>query len=577
MSPIRAAQLLVTLLAVSGLTACASASNAGSMSASPAAAPSAGADLVIYGGPIYTAEDAAPTAEAVAVRDGRIVYVGARSGLGAFAGEGTARIDLQGAALFPGFVDGHAHLRGIGERELTLNLEGTKSIAELQETLRAVARGEGRGPVAGRGWIETHWPEKRFPTRQDLDAAVPDRPVILVRADGHALVANSAALRAAGVTRATVAPSGGEILKDAAGEPTGMLIDTAMGLVERLIGEPDDDARRRALQTGYQVYAGYGWTGLHNMSVDWRDVELLEEIGGLTVSPRVYNAVVPEAATRLFQSGPRSAADGRVQTRAIKYYVDGALGSRGAALFEPYSDAPHTRGLVTLEEGEATRAWSEALRRGIQITTHAIGDRGNSLVLDWYDRTFAAVPEGERRIAAPRWRIEHAQVVRPVEAPRFRAHDVIASMQPSHAIGDLHFAPARLGDARLDGAYAWKRFDDLGVRLVGGSDAPVERGDPLIEFYAAVGRRDLQGFQGPDWRPEQALSRQRALRLFTADAAYASFQEADLGTISVGKKADFSAFDVDLMTAPVEAIPRGRAVLTMVDGHVLYTTLRVER
>jgi predicted amidohydrolase YtcJ len=524
--------------------------------AAPAAAqgPQSGranpADLVFWGGPIHTASDIRPSAEAVAVDDGRIVYVGSRAGAQAWVGRGTRTVDLRGASLYPGFTDAHAHLRGIGERELTLNLEGTPSLAALVEAVRARIAATPRGTViTGRGWIETHWPEKRFPTAADLDRVSPDVPVILERADGHAVVVNSAALRAAGVTRATAAPSGGEILKGADGEPTGMLIDNAAGLVERLVQAPTPEQKLRAYRSGFDVYRRYGWTGVHNMSVDPADVPLMERMADERQAPlRVYNAVTPEGAEALLESGPRASRDRRVVTRAIKFYVDGALGSRGAALHEPYADKPDSRGLLTLERAVAVPLYERALRRGIQIATHAIGDRGNTLVLDWYGEALVNVPPRDRAVLEPRWRIEHAQVVRPSEFARFGQLDVIASMQPSHAIGDLHFAPARLGDARLDGAYAWNALLQTGAVVVGGSDAPVERGDPLIEFYAAVARRDLKGFQTPNWRPAQAVDRQAALKLFTAWPAYAAFAEDELGTIEVGKRADLTIFSVDLIT-----------------------------
>lgn len=539
------------------------------------AAPLAGlaaepADLVFRGGPIHTADDANPTAEAVAVDGGRIVYVGSRAGAGAYVGRGTRVVELKGASLYPGFTDAHAHLRGIGERELTLNLEGTPSLAALVEAVRArVAAAPPGTPVTGRGWIETRWPEGRFPTAADLDRVSPNTPVLLERADGHATVVNSAALRAAGIDASTAAPSGGEILKDAAGRPTGMLIDNAANLVARLQAAPSEAERLRAYQSGFRVYSAYGWTGLHNMSVEPADVPLMEAMAGRRQAPlRVYNALTPEGAEALLRDGPRASADGRVVTRAVKFYVDGALGSRGAALFEPYSDSPASRGLTTLAHDAALPLFERALKRGIQITTHAIGDRGNSLVLDWYGEALRNVPPSERAVLEPRWRIEHAQVVRPADIPRFAEGRVIASMQPSHAIGDLHFAPARLGEARLDGAYAWRTLLKTGAVVVGGSDAPVERGDPLIEFYAAVARRDLSGFAGPNWRPEEALDRRSALKLFTAWPAYARFAEAELGTIAVGKRADLSVFSVDLMTAPLADIPKGRALLTVVDGRV---------
>ena len=520
-------------------------------------------DLLIRGGTIYTGVESAPTAEVVVVRAGRIVYVG--DAPDADHAPDLEIIDLEGATLFPGFTDGHAHLDGIGWRELTLNLEGSASIAEAMARLTAWADSHPDGPIVGRGWIETHWPEARFLTAADLDAAAPGRVVLLSRADGHAVVASSAALAAAGVTADTAAPSGGEILKDETGRPTGQLL----GGVDQ---QADPPALREAYRAGFRVEAEYGWTGLHFMSAPWRDVPLMEDMAEAGEAPiRVYNSVTPDGAAALIAGGPRSVADGRVITRAIKYYADGALGSRGAALFEPYADRPDTTGLMQISEQEIVPLYQAALRGGIQVATHAIGDRGNASVAEWYQQALAGVAPSDRPNGADvRWRIEHAQILRPSDYHWFVDLPIIASMQPSHAIGDLHFAPARLGDSRLDGAYAWHSLVDLGVVVVGGSDAPVERGAPLIEFYAAVARRDLQGFQGPDWRPDEAVDRLTALKMFTLWPAYASFREDELGTIEVGKRADFTAFSVDLMTAPVEDIPRGEATLTIVDGVVVY-------
>jgi predicted amidohydrolase YtcJ len=528
-------------------------------------------DLLIRGGPIYTGVEATPTAEAVLVRDGRIAWLGAEQDQPAVPTT-VPTIDLKGAALFPGFTDGHAHLDGIGWRELTLNLEGSASVAEAMARLTAWAAEHPEGPIVGRGWIETHWPEARFLTRQDLDAAAPGRVVLLGRADGHAVVASSAALAAARITAGTAAPSGGEILKDEGGQPTGLLVDAAEQLVSGLMPQADPAALREAYRAGFRVEAQYGWTGVHFMSAPWRDVPLMEAMAEAGEAPiRIYNSVTPDGAAALIAGGPRSVADGRIITRAIKYYADGALGSRGAALFAPYADRPAATGLMQISEQEIVPLYQAALRGGIQIATHAIGDRGNASVIEWYQQALAGVAPAERPNGTDvRWRIEHAQIVRPQDYHWFADLPIIASMQPSHAIGDLHFAPARLGDARLDGAYAWHSLADLGVVVVGGSDAPVERGAPLIEFYAAVARRDLQGFQGPDWRPHEAVDRQTALKMFTLWPAYASFREAELGTIEVGKRADFTAFDVDLMTAPMADIPKGRAVLTVVDGEVVF-------
>lgn len=531
------------------------------------AARPAPADLVVWGGPIYTADEADPKAEAVAVVRGRIAYVGSRKGAQARVGPKTRVIDLHGAALFPGFTDSHAHLREIGDRELTLNLEGSRSAAEVAQRLKTWMAGH-KGPVVGRGWIETGWPEHRFLQRSDIDSVSGDTPVLLRRADGHALVANSAALKAAHIDETTPAPQGGQILKGPDGKLTGMLVDNAM----RLLGP---DRRPSAgldpteeIRAAFKVESAYGWTGIHSMSVAWADVGLLEAMDSRGEVPlRIYNMVDADQAGTLFAKGPRATADGRVTTRGIKLYMDGALGSRGAALFAPYSDAPTISGAYVTQPDVMAAYLAKAQKAGLQVSTHAIGDRGNATTLDLYEAAFKTDPAKGR---AARWRIEHAQILRPVDIARFHADGVIASMQPSHAIGDFHFAPARLGKARLKGAYAWKSLLDSGAVVVGGSDAPVERGDPLIEFYAAVARKDLAGYSDGDWHPEETLSREQALKLFTSSAAYARFAEKDLGTISVGKRADLSAFSVDLMTAPVAEIPKGHAVLTVVDGQVVY-------
>ena len=537
------------------------------------ALPANAQDLLIRGGTIHTGVENHPTAEVVIARDGRIAYVG--SAADAPSTEGLTVVDLDGATLFPGFTDGHAHLDGIGWREMTLNLEGSTSVADAMSRLTAWAEAHPDGVIYGRGWIETRWPESangaRFLTAADLDAAAPGRVVLLERADGHAITASSAALDAANITASTTAPPGGEIARRPDGQPTGFIVDAAMSLLAPLMPQVDPEAKRNAYRAGFRVEAEYGWTGVHFMSAPYADIDLLEDMardGEATI--KVYNSVTPDGAEHLIRWGQRSVADGRIITRAIKYYVDGALGSRGAALHAPYSDAPHTSGLMQTTREEMIPLYEAALRGGIQVATHAIGDRGNTEVLDWYREAMEAVPASRRNKAEPRWRIEHAQILRPSDEDDLHRLDIIASMQPSHAIGDFHFAPARLGDARLDGAYAWRSLVDLGVVVVGGSDAPVERGDPLIEFYAAVARRDLEGFQGPDWRPNEAVDRMTALRMFTLWPAFASFREDELGTIEVGKRADFTAFDIDLMTVPEAEIPHGHAVLTVVDGVVVY-------
>jgi predicted amidohydrolase YtcJ len=530
-------------------------------------APRGAPDLIIHGGPIYTGISDAPV-EALRISNGVFAVVGSLSDARANA-RGAREINLAGAAAFPGFTDAHVHLTGVGAAALTLDLVGVTSIADLQERLRAYAAQHAEGPIYGRGWIETHWPERRFPNRADLDAIVPDRPVFLERVDGHAAVVNSAALQLARIDANTANPAGGSIERDAAGAATGMLIDNAMALVQSQFPPATPAMMREALLQGARIYAARGWTGVHNMSTSLTEAELFRSFaasGELPLSADIY--LTPEDGEAVLQSGPYG--EGAVRVRGIKMYMDGALGSRGAALLAPYSDARGSSGLLVTLVEQIADTIRRAREKNVQITTHAIGDRGNRLVLDAYRDAFADNPEALRNA---RYRIEHAQVIDSEDIPRFSAQGVIASMQPSHAISDLHFAPARLGPQRLAGAYAWRALLDSGATIAGGTDAPVEKGDPLIEFYAATYRHDLSGFAGPDWHQEQAVTRAEALRMFTAAPAFATFSEAERGAIEVGKRADVSVFSVDLMTAEPEAIPAALPVLTISGGAVTHDAL----
>lgn len=535
-------------------------------------------DWCISGGSIYAADDANTVHQAVAVRSGIIRYAGNAQTQGWCENNTTAAamIDLGGAALYPGFTDGHGHLLGIGLREMTLNLEGTKSAKDLQDRLAAVVAETAAGEtIYGRGWIETHWPEGRFPNRADLDAVAPDNPVILERSDGHAFVVNSAALKAANITRATPDPFGGAINKDSAGEPDGMLIDNAGKLIESIQPVLTDKRKEEAYVRGSELYASRGWTNIHSMSVDPDDVQILNRLANEgKIKIRIYNSLdlldkrVENTIARM--DDMEAKANPLITTHAIKLYSDGALGSRGAALLEPYSDDDKNKGLMLLREAQAQSILVAALRNGIQVNTHAIGDRANRAVLDWYKKAFDAVPVSERKIKEPRWRIEHSQIIDTADIPRFAEYGVIASMQPSHAIGDLHFAVDRLGPNRLAGAYAWRSLIDSGAVIVAGSDAPVEVGDPRIEFYAATQRMDLKGYSNENWNPEQRVTRQEALKMFSSWAAYGAFEEDKIGTIEVGKEADFTAFKQDMMVLEGPAILDAEVLFTMVNGEMAF-------
>jgi predicted amidohydrolase YtcJ len=527
-------------------------------------------DVILHGGPIYTGVANAQRAEAVRIRGQRVVFVGALNDARSGA-SGARMIDLRGAAAFPGFVDAHVHLGGVGLQAMTLNLVGTPSIAAMRQSLADYARAHPQGPIIGRGWIETHWPEGRFPNHGDLDGVVSDRPVYLVRADGHAGVTNGAGLALAGINNTTPDPAGGRIERDASGAATGMLIDNAKSLIESRLPPPTHEMRREALRQATQLYASRGWTGGCNMSTSGEEATLFAELaaqGELPIRTDVY--LTPGDADPVLQRGPYEDASKLVRVRGVKLYADGALGSRGAALLAPYSDLPSSSGLLVTPDNVLRDFMRRARAANAQVATHAIGDRGNRIALDDYQATFA---DNLPALRAARWRIEHAQVLSSQDLPRFAQLGVIASMQASHAISDLYFAPARLGPERLGGAYAWNSLLRSGAVIASGTDAPVERGDPLIEFYAASYRHDLQGHAGPDWHLDEAVTREQALRDLTWGSAYSAFAENDRGTLEAGKLADISVFSADLMQAPFADIPTAHAVLTMVGGRIVHNVL----
>jgi predicted amidohydrolase YtcJ len=537
--------------------------------------PPAPADIVLRNGKVYTANDKQPRAEAVAIRGDKIAFVGRNADANRLVGPNTKVIDLRGAAVFPGFTDAHMHLSGVGDREMTLNLEGTTSLEDFLARVKArVDQSRPAQWVTGRGWIETFWKPPVFPTRQDLDRISPNNPVVLTRADGHASIANSAALRLANVTRTTVAPSGGAINKDSDGEPTGMLIDRAQGLVRRLVPGPTEDEQDQQILKGVEREVMLGWTQIQDAHGTWGEVARMRRLyqdGKIKI--RIYKAISgpgADADTLIARGASLGEFGNRFTVRAIKVVMDGALGSRGAALLAPYTDDARTTGLITTDTVALKRMLLGALRSGIQVETHAIGDRGNRLTLDFYESAMQQVPADQRKIAEPRWRDEHSQIVNMADLPKFKRLGIIASMQPSHAIGDLYFAPARLGLDRLNGAYAWQSLIKLGVPIAGGTDAPVERGEPLIEFYAAVARKDMQGRSGEGWHPEEKMTRDQALKAFTLWAAFAAFEDAVRGTIETGKLADLTVFDKDIMTVPELEILKSKNLMTIINGEIVY-------
>jgi predicted amidohydrolase YtcJ len=535
----------------------------------------ASGSLVLLNGSIHTGVPGQPRVEAVVAIDGRIAHVGSNDEARRRAPADARIVDLKGATVFPGLADAHAHLAGIGWRELHFDLTGVESLAALQQRVRERAATDPGRWIVGRGWIESKWSPASFPGRTDLDAAVASRPVMLERADGHAVVVNSLALTIAGINRDTPDPPGGEILRDpATGLPTGMLIDNAVDLVQRHVPPLTNEDLARALAAGAERSVRFGWTQLQIPGTNWNEIEQICRLYAAgRIRIRLYAAIDgpgPDAERLLALGGRYQSCDPRLTVRAIKLYMDGALGSRGAALEQPYSDSPASKGLLRNAPEEVLRIAIAGLKSGIQIQTHAIGDRGNRIALDQYERALAAVPPVERAVAEPRLRIEHVQVIGAADLPRFRKLGVIASMQTSHAISDMLFAPARLGPARIGGAYAWRSLLDAGAVIAGGSDAPVEAGDPLVEFYAAVARRTLEGYAGPDWGLDQRLTREEALGILTRGPAWAAFEESERGTIEPGKAADFSVFSADLMTIPEAQIPKERASMTVIGGEIVF-------
>tara|TARA_Y100001936_G_C16088329_1_gene683705 strand:- start:1863 stop:3539 length:1677 start_codon:yes stop_codon:yes gene_type:complete len=532
------------------------------------------ADLVLINANIYTGDESRPKASSIGIKGKNIAFLSSDTSFKKNCGS-TKVIDLSQSTVFPGFSDAHAHLKGIGYREMTLNLQGINSLEDTLGAIKKYVESKNNGDwVVGRGWIEKVWPEKRFPNKHDLDKFSPNNPVVIERADGHAVVANSLALQLAGIKSDSVNPQGGFIEKDEEGNPTGLLVDRATYLVERLIPKNSKEKDKEAFLKGLKRYASLGWTQIHVPGGDYRDIELLKEIkqeGNLI--QRIYFMVSDgKPAIRLLEEGPTIDADHFLTIRSIKMYADGALGSRGAALIDKYKDYEGKGVLIFLEE-ETIPKLEKALEVGIQIGTHAIGDLGNQVTLDWYQRAFETIREDQRAISSPRWRIEHSQIITPEDQNRFFKLGVIPSMQPSHAIGDLHFAVDRLGMERINNAYAWRDLIDKGLIIAGGSDAPVEIGDPRIEFYAATSRKDLTGFHEDGWNLDQKVTREEALKMFTIWPAIAAFEEDIRGTLEVGKLADITVFNKDLMTIPEEEIMSAKNILTILDGKIIYQDL----
>lgn len=522
---------------------------------------------------IHTMDAARPVAQALAYDgDGRILRVGDADALRSEFPD-ARRLDLGEATVVPGLIDAHGHVADLGLAQLRADLVGARSKAEVIERLRAFAAQLPEGAwLLGNGWDQNDWPEKRFPTASDLDAAFPDRPVWLTRVDGHAAWANSAAMRAVGRDLSGQwQPDGGRIERSD-GRPTGIFIDRAQRLVEAVLPPLDAGGRREALVLGMREAVRHGLTGVHDAGVSQAFLDAYRQLADAGEMPMRITAMADgdgEALQRLCADGPYAHPSGRLRMRTVKLYADGALGSRGAALLDDYSDDPGNRGLLLTPAAELGRLVRKARDCGLQVATHAIGDAGNRMVLDAYADALGAAAGGDHR-----WRIEHAQVVAPEDLPRLARLHVIASMQPTHATSDMPWAEERIGPRRVVGSYAWRQMRDSGARLALGSDFPVESVDPRLGLHAAATRSDAEGQPPGGWRPEEKLTPWEALRGFTLDAAYAGFAEDEVGSLEAGKRADFVVLAEDPLAVEPARLRALRVLATYVDGRAVFEAER---
>ncbi len=532
-------------------------------------------DLVLSNTTIYTADPDRPTADVLAIRDGRLVFVGQETDAAPWLCGAQRIIELPAAVVYPGFTDGHQHLEGIGRRTRSLSLFGIPTlagtVARIEDWSRTVKEGDW---ILGRGWIEREWTDQqRFLTRHDVDPFTANKPLYLPRADGVSALVNTRALELAGIDHATPDPVGGQFKRDDNGQLTGYVLGKAMDSFRAVLPSETDAYLKENLRRGMAVNASMGWTQTHDAGMSLRLIRLLRELHEENqMAHRVYIAAPISEAASAFEYGRQRSEDGMFELRGIKVFIDGTLGSRGAALLEPYADAD-TRGFMDRTTKEVLMpVLEQALQDGFQIMTHVIGDRALNQTLDWYEEAWSALDPSDWQTDDIRWRVEHAQIIPPSDQQRLVEMSVLPSMQPSHAIGDLNFAPDRLGYQRLEYAYPWQTLLDKGLRIIAGSDAPVEIGDPRIEFFAAISRSRLDGSREPGWHPELAVSRDDALRMLTLWPAYGAFQEQERGSISVGKYADLTVFDTDFMTAEPSAILEAKTVMTLVGGNITFAS-----
>ena len=532
------------------------------------------ADLIVTNARVYTVDDSHPFVSALAVRDGKIEFVGSEREAALLKGPSTRVVDAGGHTVVPGMVDAHAHLFELGASLHNIDLRDTRSFDEVVARVAARVKDVPAGRwIEGRAWDQNKWGDTRFPTHEALTRVSPNNPVVLTRVDGHAILANAAAMRAASVTAATKDPAGGRIERGANGEPTGVFVDNAMSLVDRVIPPPSHDEMIAATLDAIKESNRFGLTALHDAGEPRQVLDVFEELAKENkFSLRVYAMIGDDSTTieHYFARGPQSALyDSHLWIRTIKLYADGALGSRGAALLDPYTDDPKNSGLLKSTPAHLQNVATRALQHGFQVATHAIGDRGNRIALDAYEAALKAVPTTDHR-----FRIEHVQILDHADIPRFAQLGIIPSMQAVHATSDMYWASTRLGYARTLGAYAWRSLLNTGVIIPNGSDFPVERVSPLYSFHAAVSRQDDDNWPPNGWFPEQKMTREEALKAMTIWPAFAAFQEQSMGSLTPGKLADFVILDRDIMTVPAADILGTSVLATYIAGKVVFERSR---
>jgi predicted amidohydrolase YtcJ len=506
--------------------------------------------------------------------NGRIIAVGSAKDVAGRA-PNARHVDLQGRTVLPGLIDAHGHVFGLGAMLTQLDLSGSTSLDGALTSIRDYARANPQQAwVRGRGWNQEIWKLGRFPTAKELDGAVMERPVWLERVDGHAGWANSRVLALAGITNSTPDPAGGKIVRDENGVATGVLVDAAQGLVTKVLPQQTEQEGRQMLDRALQNMASVGLTSVHDAGITVGEDKLYRDYADHgKLSARIYAMIGGTGADfdQLAKNGPLpSYGKDMYALRAVKLYADGALGSRGAALLAPYSDDPHSHGLLFHTNKEIDAMITKAIRKGYQVNVHAIGDAGNKQILDTFAKEIPANHATANRADDARHRIEHAQVVTPGDIPRFKSIGIIPSMQPTHATSDKNMAETRIGAERMKGAYAWRTFLQQGSRIACGSDFPVEAPNPFFGIHAAVTRQDKDGQPIAGWYPEQEMSLKEAFRCFTLDAAYAGHQEKTLGSLEAGKYADFIVIDRDMFKISPYDIYKIGVLETWVAGRQVY-------